>query len=56
MIYVNVLMFAGIIALVFNAGIIACQLYTIIKRKKNPLTDELYDHLSESKKIKAENY
>jgi len=46
----------SIVALVFNAGIVAYQLYTIIKRRKNPLTDELYDHLSESRKIKAENY
>jgi FtsH-binding integral membrane protein len=45
----------SIIALVFNTGILGYQIYTIIKRKKNPLTDELYDHLSESKGIKAEN-
>lgn len=45
----------SIVSLIFNAGIIAYQIYTIIKRKKNPLTDELYDHLSESKSIKAEN-
>ena len=45
----------SIIALVFNTGVLGFQVYTIIKRKKNPLTDELYDHLNESKKIKAEN-
>ncbi len=45
----------SIIALVFNGGVLAYQIYTIIKRKKNPFIDELYDHLSESKKIKAEN-
>ena len=45
----------SIIALLFNAGIVAYQVYTIIKRKKNPLTDELYDHLKESGKIKAAN-
>ncbi len=45
----------SIISLIFNAGIVVYQVYTIIKRKKNPLTDELYDHLSESKGIKAEN-
>jgi len=45
----------SIIALVFNAGIFGYQIYTIIKRKKNPLKDELYDHLNESKKMKANN-
>ena len=45
----------SIIALLFNAGIVAYQVYTIVKRKKNPLTDELYDHLKESRKIKAAN-
>jgi len=45
----------SIIALVANAAVFLFQIYTIIKRKKNPLTDEIYDHLSESKKIKAGN-
>lgn len=45
----------SIISLVFNVGVFGYQIYTIIKRKKNPLTDELYDHLAESKQIKAEN-
>ena len=45
----------SIISFVFNAAVLVYQAYTIIKRKKNPLTDELYDHLAESKQIKAEN-
>lgn len=45
----------SIIALLFNAGVFAYQIYTIIKRKKNPLRDELYDHLKEQKKIKSVN-
>jgi hypothetical protein len=29
--------------------------YTILNRKKNPLKDELYDHLNGSKNMKAKN-
>lgn len=45
----------SIVALLFNAVIFVYQVYTIIKHKKNPLKDELYDHLNESKKMKAIN-
>jgi hypothetical protein len=45
----------SIVALAANGAVFIYQIYTIIKRKKNPLTDELFDHLPESQKIKALN-
>jgi hypothetical protein len=41
----------SIIALAANVAVAGYQLYTIIKRKKNPLKDELYSHTKEYKKI-----
>jgi hypothetical protein len=45
----------SIIALAANVAVLAYQIYTIKTRKKNPLTDELYDHLKTTQKIKQEN-
>ncbi|MEA5021181.1 MAG: DUF5692 family protein [Gordonibacter sp.] len=41
----------SIIAFLFNVGVAVFQVYTIIKKKRNPITGELYTDLSSYKKI-----
>lgn len=45
----------SLIALVANVAVFAWQLRTIIVRKRNPLTDELYDHTPQHAEILAAN-
>jgi hypothetical protein len=45
----------SIIALVFNVGVAAFEIHTVIKMKKNPLHDEVYSELNTFKKIKEAN-
>jgi hypothetical protein len=40
----------SIIAFIFNVGVFAYMVYTIIKNKKNPLKEEIYSHTSYYKK------
>lgn len=45
----------AILSIVANVLVFAYQVYTIAKKKKNPLTQELYTDLASYKKIVAEN-
>ena len=45
----------SIIALVFNIGVFAYQLYTIIKKKKNPLKDDLYSDRKDYQQVREAN-
>lgn len=46
----------SIISFVFNIGVFACMIYTIMKYKKNPLKEEIYTHTNYYKKtMKANN-
>ncbi len=40
----GVLMTISVIAFIFNMGVFAYMIYTIIKNKKNPLKEEIYTH------------
>ncbi|WP_241976166.1 DUF5692 family protein [Cryobacterium algoricola] len=43
------------VSLVANVAVVVYQLYTIVKRRRNPLTDELYVHLHAYQAVLAEN-
>lgn len=45
----------SIIALVANLGVLAFQIYTVVKKKKNILKDELYTHTPQYKSLIDEN-
>lgn len=45
----------SIIALIANLGVLAYQLYTVVKRKKNILRDDLYTHTNQYKSLINEN-
>lgn len=45
----------SIIALVFNVGVAAFEIYTVVKMKKNPIKDDVYEELDTYKKIKEAN-
>lgn len=41
----------SIISLAFNVGVFAFMIYTIAKKKKNPLKEEIYDHTNYYKQV-----
>lgn len=45
----------SIVALAFNVGVAAYHLFRIVKRRRNPLVDEVYDDTAASKALKAAN-
>ncbi|OKL47905.1 hypothetical protein BSR29_05315 [Boudabousia liubingyangii] len=51
----NALFTVSFIALVFNLGVLAYQIYTIVTKHKNPLQDELYTDLPAYQEVRAAN-
>lgn len=49
------LFIVSFIALAVNVAVLIYQVYVIITRKKNPLRDELFDHLKDSRAVRAAN-
>ncbi len=49
------LMTLSAVSFVFNAGVFAYMLYTMYKKKVNPVTQEIYDHTSSYKKTLTAN-
>ncbi|TKB57538.1 DUF5692 family protein [Ferrimonas aestuarii] len=45
----------SIVSLLFNLGVLAYQVRTIIVRRKNPLTEDIYDHFKEHQAIVKAN-
>lgn len=45
----------SVIALIFNACMMAYQIYTMVKYKRNPFKQELYSHLPRYRKVYLEN-
>lgn len=51
----QVLTFLGVASFLVNAGVFAFMVYTIIKQKKNPITQEIYTHTAYYQKTIIEN-
>lgn len=51
----NLLMGISVFSFIFNVGVLAFMIYTIVKSKRNPLKEEIYTHTNYYKKSLIEN-